>query len=110
MLGLNGPNLRRKRNGPRPVNRRAIGISGNGGDGAVGGGSRPWTPRHNASGFSGFLVPTVAAIALRVAIPSGNGRLPQLVGLGGGCIRQLRRRAKPTARKTAQTRGGSATA
>ncbi|PKI70224.1 hypothetical protein CRG98_009416 [Punica granatum] len=45
-----GPNrlglgLRRKRNGPRPVSRRAVGIARNGGDDAAGGGSRPWTPR-----------------------------------------------------------------
>ncbi|PKI60846.1 hypothetical protein CRG98_018754, partial [Punica granatum] len=43
-----GPNglglgLRRKRNGPRPVSRRS-GSEEDGGDGAAGGGSRPWTP------------------------------------------------------------------
>ncbi|OWM63354.1 hypothetical protein CDL15_Pgr022099 [Punica granatum] len=32
-------------NGPRPVNRRAVGIAGIGGDEAAGGGSRPWTSR-----------------------------------------------------------------
>ncbi|OWM74588.1 hypothetical protein CDL15_Pgr005168 [Punica granatum] len=48
--GRVGPNglglgLRRKRNGRRPVSRRAVGIAWNGGDGAVGGNSHPWTPR-----------------------------------------------------------------
>ncbi|PKI30819.1 hypothetical protein CRG98_048790, partial [Punica granatum] len=45
VLGLNGLDLRRKGNGPRPVSRRAAGIGGSGGDEAGGGGSRPWTPR-----------------------------------------------------------------
>ncbi|PKI48529.1 hypothetical protein CRG98_031079 [Punica granatum] len=44
-LGLNGPSLQRKRNGPRPVSRRVAEIGGSGGDEAGGGGSRPWTPR-----------------------------------------------------------------
>ncbi|PKI55637.1 hypothetical protein CRG98_023948 [Punica granatum] len=44
-LGLNGPSPQRKRNGPRPVSRRAAGIGGSGGDEAGGGSSRPWTPR-----------------------------------------------------------------
>ncbi|PKI55631.1 hypothetical protein CRG98_023942 [Punica granatum] len=44
-LGLNGPSLQRKRNGPRPVSQRAAGIGGSGGDEAGGDGSRPWTPR-----------------------------------------------------------------
>ncbi|PKI45791.1 hypothetical protein CRG98_033798 [Punica granatum] len=40
-----GPSLQRKRNGPRPVSRRAAEIGGSGGDEVGGGGSRPWTPR-----------------------------------------------------------------
>ncbi|PKI48677.1 hypothetical protein CRG98_030928 [Punica granatum] len=45
VLGLFGPNLRRRRNGPRPVNRRSVEMAGNGGDEAAGGGSGLWTPR-----------------------------------------------------------------
>ncbi|PKI48117.1 hypothetical protein CRG98_031479 [Punica granatum] len=44
-LGLNGPSLQRKGNGPRPVSRRAAGIEGAAATRLVGGGSRPWTPR-----------------------------------------------------------------
>ncbi|PKI46122.1 hypothetical protein CRG98_033517 [Punica granatum] len=42
-VGLNGfgLGLRSKRNGPRPVSRKAVEIAENGGDG----GSCPWTPR-----------------------------------------------------------------
>ncbi|PKI69425.1 hypothetical protein CRG98_010223 [Punica granatum] len=40
-----GLDRRSKRNGLRPVSRRAVGIAENGGDGAAGGGSRLWTPR-----------------------------------------------------------------
>ncbi|PKI30932.1 hypothetical protein CRG98_048677, partial [Punica granatum] len=44
VLGLFGPNLRRRRNGPRPVNLWSVGMVGNGGDEAASGGSRLWTP------------------------------------------------------------------
>ncbi|PKI65040.1 hypothetical protein CRG98_014509 [Punica granatum] len=40
-----GLDLRGKGDGPRPVSRRAVRIAGNGGDGAAGGGSRPWMLR-----------------------------------------------------------------
>ncbi|PKI51300.1 hypothetical protein CRG98_028304 [Punica granatum] len=44
-LGLNGPSLQRKRNGPRPVSRIVAGIGGQRRREPGGGDSRLWTPR-----------------------------------------------------------------
>ncbi|OWM85538.1 hypothetical protein CDL15_Pgr020665 [Punica granatum] len=44
-LGLNGPSLQRKRNGPRPVSRIVAGIGGQRRREAGGDDSRLWTPR-----------------------------------------------------------------
>ncbi|PKI65044.1 hypothetical protein CRG98_014513 [Punica granatum] len=50
-----GLDLRSKGDGPRPASRRAVGIAGNGGDNAAGGGSRPWMPRKSRKSRFGDL-------------------------------------------------------